>query len=156
MSHLLQSWQVLQVIHYREPSGKTEWKILNNYFLPPPLTIPLHWRSINPLRFIFYHTRSTDFEEKIEGLWTGYSVCRSDTSITWAPTVGPCLCLLLLVDSLYDRHIMPVQKVSDFIIERVDCIYRFPQKLTKSFHYYILRSIHKLQVTILSSKWNSG
>ena len=32
----------------------------------------LRWRSINPLRFIFYHPGSTDFEEKIEGLWTGY------------------------------------------------------------------------------------
>ena len=25
-----------------------------------------------PAVFIFYHARSTDFEEKIEGLWTGY------------------------------------------------------------------------------------
>ena len=31
-----------------------------------PTTIPLRWRSINPLRFIFYHP--TDFEKKIEGL----------------------------------------------------------------------------------------
>ena len=31
-----------------------------------PTTIPLRWRSINPLRFTFYHP--TDFEEKIEGL----------------------------------------------------------------------------------------
>ena len=29
---------------------------------------PLHWRSVNPLRFIFYHPRSTDFEKEIEGL----------------------------------------------------------------------------------------
>ena len=29
---------------------------------------PLRWRSINPPRFIFYHARSTDFEDKIEGL----------------------------------------------------------------------------------------
>ena len=37
-----------------------------------PTTAPLHWLSINPLRFIFYHPRSTDFEENIEGcLWTG-------------------------------------------------------------------------------------
>ena len=36
-----------------------------------PTTTPLRWRSINPLRFKFYHPRSTDFEEKIEGLWTG-------------------------------------------------------------------------------------
>ena len=35
-------------------------------------TNPLRWRSINPLRFIFYQLRSRDFEEKIEGLWTGY------------------------------------------------------------------------------------
>ena len=33
---------------------------------------PLYWRSINPLRFIFYHPRSVDFEKEIEGLWTGY------------------------------------------------------------------------------------
>ena len=26
------------------------------------------WQSINPPLFIFYHARSTDFEEKIEGL----------------------------------------------------------------------------------------
>ena len=30
-----------------------------------PTTIPLRWRSINALRFTFYHP--TDFEEKIEG-----------------------------------------------------------------------------------------
>ena len=36
-----------------------------------PTTTRLRWRSINPLPFIFYHPRSTDFEEKIEGLWTG-------------------------------------------------------------------------------------
>ena len=36
-----------------------------------PTTTPLHWQSINPLRFIFYHPCSTEFEEKIEGLWTG-------------------------------------------------------------------------------------
>ena len=30
----------------------------------------LRLRSVNPPRFIFYHARSTDFEEKIEGLWT--------------------------------------------------------------------------------------
>ena len=28
--------------------------------------------AINPLWFIFYHPRSTNFEEKMEGLWTGY------------------------------------------------------------------------------------
>ena len=36
-----------------------------------PMT-PLQWRSINPLRFIFYQPRSTDFEKEMEGLWTGY------------------------------------------------------------------------------------
>ena len=35
------------------------------YFLLPPSTTPLCWRSINPLWFTFYHTRSTDFKEKI-------------------------------------------------------------------------------------------
>ena len=37
-----------------------------------PTATPLHWQSINPLQFILYHPGSTDFEEKIEGLWTGY------------------------------------------------------------------------------------
>ena len=31
-------------------------------------TTPVHWRSINPPKFIFYYARSTDFEEQIEGL----------------------------------------------------------------------------------------
>ena len=38
-----------------------------------PTTNPLSWRSINPLRFIFYQPRSTNFEGKIAGLWTGYT-----------------------------------------------------------------------------------
>ena len=29
---------------------------------------PLYWWSVNPLRFIFYHPRSTGFEKEIEGL----------------------------------------------------------------------------------------
>ena len=33
-----------------------------------PTTTLLRWQSINPLQFIFYHPRSMDFEEKIEGL----------------------------------------------------------------------------------------
>ena len=33
-----------------------------------PTTTPLRWRSINPLPSIFYHPRSTDFEEKKKGL----------------------------------------------------------------------------------------
>ena len=33
-------------------------------FSSSPTTTPFHWRSINPLRFIFYHPRLTDFEEK--------------------------------------------------------------------------------------------
>ena len=40
------------------------------FFFPTPT--PLRWRSINPPRFNFYHACLTDFEEKIEGLWTGY------------------------------------------------------------------------------------
>ena len=35
---------------------------------PPPPPPPLHWRSVNPLQFIFYPLRSTDFEKEIEGL----------------------------------------------------------------------------------------
>ena len=35
---------------------------------------PLCWGSINPPAVLFFcHVRSTDFEEKIEGLWTGYN-----------------------------------------------------------------------------------
>ena len=40
-------------------------------FSSSPTTTRFCWWSINLLRFIFYHLRSTDFEEKlIEGLWT--------------------------------------------------------------------------------------
>ena len=44
------------------------------FFLPHyyPLGTPLRWQSINPPRLLFFITRSTDFEEKIEGLGTGY------------------------------------------------------------------------------------
>ena len=38
----------------------------------PPTTTHVRWRSRNPPRFIFYHAHSTELEEKIEGLWTGY------------------------------------------------------------------------------------
>ena len=44
--------------------ARTENKELSS----SPATTRLRWRSINPLPFIFYHPRSTDFEEKIEGL----------------------------------------------------------------------------------------
>ena len=37
-----------------------------------PTPTPLRWRWISPPRFLFfYQARSTNFEEKIEGLWTG-------------------------------------------------------------------------------------
>ena len=40
-------------------------------FSSSPTPTPLRWRSINPLRFIFHHPRSTDFEQKIlEGSFT--------------------------------------------------------------------------------------
>ena len=46
-------------------------------------TTPLRWQSINPV-YIFYHTRSTDWtEEKIEGLWTGYTLCHVHLHCTW-------------------------------------------------------------------------
>ena len=38
------------------------------FFIFLSVPTPLHWRSINPLQFIFYHPRSADFEEGIEGL----------------------------------------------------------------------------------------
>ena len=38
-----------------------------NFFSTSPTTTPLRWRSIKPLRFIFYHPCSTDFEEKTRG-----------------------------------------------------------------------------------------
>ena len=37
-------------------------------FSSSPTPTPLRWGSINSLQFIFYHARSMDFEEKIEGL----------------------------------------------------------------------------------------
>ena len=45
---------------------------INFLFSSSPTPTPLRWRSINPLRFIFYNARSTDFEEKIECLWIDY------------------------------------------------------------------------------------
>ena len=60
-----------QVTNTRYRIALTKLRLSTNFLLPPPPT-PLRWRSINPPRFIFYHARSTDFEEKIEGLWTGY------------------------------------------------------------------------------------
>ena len=45
-----------------------------------PTTTPLHWRSINPPWLLFFITRPTDFEEKIEGLGTGYRLA-DDQSI---------------------------------------------------------------------------
>ena len=41
--------------------------------LSPPLPTCTSSHLI-PRGFIFYHVRLTDFEEKIEGLWTGYSL----------------------------------------------------------------------------------
>ena len=50
---------------------------------PTPTT--LRWRSTNPPRFfLFYHAHSTDFEKKIEGLWTGWRtlhLLKSDETI---------------------------------------------------------------------------
>ena len=56
-----------QVTNTRYRIALTKLRLSTNFLLPPPPT-PLRWRSINPPRFIFYHARSTDFEEKIEGL----------------------------------------------------------------------------------------
>ena len=47
------------------------WSARKKIFSSSPTPTPLRWRSINPLRFIFHHPRSTDFEEKIlEGSFT--------------------------------------------------------------------------------------
>lgn len=35
-------------------------------------------------------------------------LCKKDTSIRQTPWVGPCLALLLLVDSLEDRHLSKI------------------------------------------------
>ena len=45
-----------------------------SFFSPLPHTYPLAL-AVNKSTavFIFYHARSMDFEEKIEGLWSGYS-----------------------------------------------------------------------------------
>ena len=52
-----------------EHASERERKINNDrLFSSSPTTTLLRWRSINPPRFIFIHARSTDFEEKIEGL----------------------------------------------------------------------------------------
>ena len=50
----------------RERAGSARKK--NKELSSSPTTTSLRWRSINPLRFIFYHPCSTDFEGKIEGL----------------------------------------------------------------------------------------
>ena len=49
-----------------------ESKNKESLFSSSPTPTPLRWRSINPLRLVVYHARLTDFEEKLEGLWTGY------------------------------------------------------------------------------------
>ena len=41
------------------------------FLFPSPLLVS---NSINPPLFIFYRARSTDFEEKIEGLCTGNDI----------------------------------------------------------------------------------
>ena len=52
---------------------------------------PLRWRS-SPEDFIFYHAHLTDFEEKIEGLWTGYT----KEERIWI--FAPCRKFAMLVD----------------------------------------------------------
>ena len=41
------------------------------FLFPLPLLVS---NSVTPPLFIFYRARSTDFEEKIEGLCTGYDI----------------------------------------------------------------------------------
>ena len=42
--------------------------------LSPPLPPAIAVINFNLPRFFFYHVCSTDFEEKLEGLWTGHSL----------------------------------------------------------------------------------
>ena len=55
-------------VSVREQAWSARKKNKECLFSSSPNPTPLHGRSINPLQFIFYHTHSTDFEEKIEGL----------------------------------------------------------------------------------------
>ena len=63
-------------------AGSARKKI--NYFLLPLPLPPCAGGQFNPLRFIFYHPRSTDFEEKIEVLLTG----STKQGKTWLLTKG--------------------------------------------------------------------
>ena len=63
-------------------AGSARKKI--NYFLLPLPLPPCAGGQFNPLRFIFYHPRSTDFEEKIEALLTG----STKQGKTWLLTKG--------------------------------------------------------------------
>ena len=56
----------------REQARSARRKNKERLFSSSPTPTPLRWRSINPLRLVFYNARSTDFEKKLEGLWTGY------------------------------------------------------------------------------------
>ena len=49
--------------------------------LPHPYLLALAVNKSSAV-FIFYHARSMDFEEKIEGLWTGYSNGNEDVKKT--------------------------------------------------------------------------
>ena len=63
-------WRTLFFFTRQFVPSSCSWRLPRYFLFPPPLP-PLPWRWINPLWFIFYHPRSTDFEEKTESLWTG-------------------------------------------------------------------------------------
>ena len=52
----------------REQARSARRKNKERLFSSSPTPTPLRWRSINPLRLVFYNARSTDFEKKLEGL----------------------------------------------------------------------------------------
>ena len=76
--------------------------VLLLFFSPTPTL--LRWRSINPPRFFFYHPRSTDFEEKIEGLWIGGFHVTSSPPYWWTVNKRSLLSSLCLSTSICPFH----------------------------------------------------
>ena len=65
-------WIVLSELACTETLFYSSFRSFQNIGECASTTTPLRWQLINPMRFIFHHPRSTDSEEKIEGLGTGY------------------------------------------------------------------------------------
>ena len=79
---------------------------------------PLRWWSINPLWFIFYHPRSIDFEEKIEGLWTGYTKKKKEKmgeKVIMFLILPDSTVTVLNVDHNYSHSYYTLQNENDFL-----------------------------------------